>query len=173
MASPTPKSEMFEMIELERSKLDAAVAPMTDEQMKLPGACETWSVKDILSHLTDWEQRCLRWYRAGLRGEEPKTPDDKYNWRQLPALNQEIYEKYKDRRLADVRGAFEESFAELMASLDHMTEDEFFTPGYYAWTGNGLLRDFVNANTARHYRWASRLIRKFVRRLEKGAKLSE
>jgi hypothetical protein len=121
--------------------------------MELAGACEKWSVKDILSHLTDWEQRCLHWYRAGLRGETPKTPDEKFNWRQLSALNQEIYEK---------------SFKEVMTVIDQMTEEELFTPGHYKWTGNGLLRDFVNANTASHYRWASKLVRRFLRSMEQA-----
>lgn len=167
MARPRTKQEILEAIELERLTLTDTIAKLNDEQMEMPGACEKWSVKDILSHLTDWEQRCLRWHRAGLRGEVPKTPDEHYTWRQLPALNQEIYEKYKDRSLGDVQQAFEESFAEMMAALDQMSEEELFYPGYYVWTGKGLLRDFVNANTVSHYRWATRLIRKFVRGLEK------
>jgi len=167
MARPTTKQEIVEAIELERSKLNETIAKLSDKQMEMPGACEKWSVKDILSHLTDWEQRCLSWYQAGLRGEVPKTPDEKYNWRQLPALNQEIYEKYKDRSLDEVRQAFEVSFEEMMTALDQMSEEELFSPGYYAWTGSGLLRDFMNANTASHYRWATRLVRKFARGLEK------
>jgi len=169
MARPTTKQEIYDAIKLERSKLKEMIAKLSEVQMEIPGACEKWSVKDILSHLTDWEQRCLSWYQAGLRGEVPKTPDENYNWRQLPALNQEIYKKYKDHSLGEVRRAFEESFIEMMAALDQMSEEELFNPGYYAWTGNGLLRDFVNANTASHYRWATRLIRKFVRGLEKDS----
>jgi hypothetical protein len=54
-----------------------------------------------------------------------------------------------------------------------MSDEELFTPNFYAWTGNSLLRDFVNANTASHYRWASALIRKFTRSLEKSQKMSD
>ena len=167
---PQIKQEIYQLIDSERSKLLKALKNLTDDQMELPGACELWSVKDILSHLVDWEQRCLRWYRAGLKGEVPKTPDDHYNWRQLPALNQEIYQKNKDLSLAEVRKNFQETFTETMAAIDGMTEEELFTPHYYEWTGNSLLRDYVNANTASHYRWASALIRKFVRSLEKDQK---
>ncbi len=167
MARPTTQQEMIKAIDFEHAKLLESFEGLTDPQMELPGACEAWSVKDILSHLTDWEQRCLRWYREGLQGKVPKTPDEHYNWRQLRALNQEIYGKYKDRGLTQVRQAFDESFDEIRTVVQDMTEEELFTPKYYAWTGNGLLRDFVNANTASHYRWASRLIRKFKRGLEK------
>ena len=159
------------MIEVERTKLLESVNKLTDEQMELPGACELWSVKDILSHLVDWEKRCLGWYRAGLRGKVPKTPDANYNWRQLPALNHEIYLRDKGLSLQEVRKNFDDSFKEMMAALNGMTAEELFTPKFYQWTGNGLLRDFVNANTASHYRWASALIRKFARTLKKAQKL--
>jgi hypothetical protein len=163
MARPQTKQALYEMIEFEREKLLQALDPLTDQQMEMPGACEAWSVKDILSHLTDWEQRGLRWYRAGLKGEVLKTPDENYNWRELPELNHEIYLKYKDKALADVRHDFKASFEEMMGAIDGMTEEELFTPGFYAWTGNSLLRDYVNANTASHYRWATKLIKKCVR----------
>jgi len=167
MPRPASKQEIYDAIEVERKKLNAALEKLTDEQMENPGACEKWSVKDILSHLTDWEQRGLRWYRAGLRGEVPTTPDENFNWRQLPALNQAIYEKHKEKSLAQVREDNEAFFKEFMAEIDKMTDEELFTPHYFEWTGNGLLRDYVNANTASHYRWASKLIRKFTRSLKK------
>lgn len=170
MARPQTKQELYEMIEFEREKLLQAIDSLTDQQMEISGACEAWSVKDILSHLTDWEQRGLRWYGAGLKGEVVKTPDENYNWRQLPALNHEIYLKYKDKDLADVRQDFQASFEEMMAAIDGMTEEELFSPGFYAWTGNSLLRDYVNANTASHYRWAVRLIKKFTRLMNQSIK---
>jgi len=170
MPRPQSKQEIYEAIEVERSKLLDAISKLSNEQMEMPGACELWSAKDILSHLVDWEQRGLRWYRAGLRGEVPRTPDENYNWRQLPALNHEIYLKYKDLSLTEVKKNFEESFAEMMDSIDGMSEEELFTPKYYEWTGNSLLRDYVNANTASHYRWASKLIKKFLRQLAASQK---
>jgi uncharacterized protein (TIGR03083 family) len=165
MSRPQTKTDIYEAIAFERAKLTEALEKLTDEQMELPGACGEWSVKDILSHLVDWEQRGLGWYRAGLRGEVPKTPDDNYNWRQLPSLNQAIYERCKDLSLAEVRQKFKASFEEMMAVIDGMTEEELFTPRAYKWTGNGLLRDFIDANTAAHYRWATKLIRTFQRSL--------
>jgi hypothetical protein len=173
MPRPQTKQDIHEMIEVERTRLLKASEMLSDEQMELAGACELWSAKDILSHLVDWEQRGLRWYRAGLKGEVPKPPDENYNWRQLPALNHEIYLKHKDLSLAEVRKNFDQSFAEMVAAIDEMTEEELFSPHYYEWTGNGLLRDYVDANTASHYRWASALIRKFARSLEKYKKSSD
>lgn len=165
MVRPQSKDQLYEMIAFERGQLLKAIEQVELKDMATPCACEDWSVKDILSHLTDWEQRGLHWYRAGCEGKVPKTPDEQFNWRQLPALNHQIYLKYRDKDLADVLRDFATSFEETMAAIDAMTEEELFTPGFYAWTGNSLLRDYVNANTASHYRWASKLIKKFIRSL--------
>ncbi|MCB2210351.1 ClbS/DfsB family four-helix bundle protein [bacterium] len=168
MPRPETKQELYDAIEKERGKLLKALDSLTDEQVTQPGACEAWSAKDILSHLTDWEQRVMAWVRAGRRGEVPAVPDEDYNWRQTPELNQAIYEKYRDLPLATVMDNFDASFAEMMAMIDGMTDEELFSPGVYEWTGNNLVRDYVNSCTAAHYRWASALLRKFARGLAEG-----
>ncbi len=45
------------------------------------------------------------------------------------------------------------------------SKEAIFTPGYYEWTGKGLLRDYVDANTASHYQRAAKLVRKFRKNL--------
>jgi hypothetical protein len=165
MARPQTKQELIEVILSEREKLLKALALLTDEQMTLSGACGEWRTQDILTHLVDWEQRVLGWYQAGLRGETPKTPDENYNWRQLPALNQTIYEKYYDLSPDEARKLFENSYEETLAAVRAMPEDDLFTPKRFAWTGKSLLRDYVNSCTAAHYRWARGLVRKFARSL--------
>lgn len=169
MPRPQTKQELQDVILKEREKLLKALAPLTDEQMALPGACDEWRVQDILTHLVDWEKRVLNWYQAGLRGEVPKTPDEHYNWRELPALNQEIYEKYYDMSLEDVRQLFEDSYSTMLAAIKAMPEEDLFTPNRFAWTGSSLLRDYLNSCTAAHYRWARGLVRKFARSLESAA----
>jgi hypothetical protein len=167
MPKPQNKSELLQAIDLERVKLNQSFEPLTETEMVQPGACEEWSVKDILAHLVDWEQRGLGWYRAGLRGETPKLPDENYNWRQTPELNHEIYLRHKDLSLDEILGMYRESYEETLSAIDGMSDEELYTPKVYAWTGPHTLGTFVNANTAAHYRWASGLIRKFARSLAK------
>jgi uncharacterized protein (TIGR03083 family) len=163
MPKPRDKQALFDAIDAERRKLLKALEGLTDDEMETPGACEAWSVKDILAHLIDWEGRVVRWYQAGERGEVPKTPDENYNWRELPALNQAIYAAHQHRSLAEVRKAFADSFDEIRTVLEGIPEEALFTKHVYAWTKNSLLGDYFNSCTAAHYRWASALIRKFTR----------
>ena len=167
MPKPLDKSQLLQSIGLERTKLDQSFNGLSEAEMVQPGASEDWSVKDILAHLVNWEQRGLHWYRAGLRGEVPKLPDEDYNWGQLPALNHAIYLQYKNLSLVEISKMYEDSFQETMAAIDGMTEEALFKPKVYAWTGKHTLATYVNANTASHYRWASKLIRKFAKSVGK------
>ena len=125
---------------------------------------DDWSVKDILAHLTDWEQRFISWYRAGLRGEIPETPAPGMTWRDLPKLNQAVYERHKDETLEEVLDQFEKSYQEILTLIESMTEQEIFEPGGYAWTGRSSLLSWIAANTSSHYNWARRNIRTTVLR---------
>ena len=165
MPRPQTKQELLDVIYKEREKLIKTLEPLTEDQMVLPGACDEWRVQDILTHLVDWEKRVLDWYQAGLRGEVPKTPDENYNWRELPALNQEIYETYYDLTLVEARQLFETSYETMLAAIREMSEEDLFTQNRFAWTKSSLLRDYLNSCTAAHYRWARGLIRKFARNL--------
>jgi hypothetical protein len=51
----------------------------------------------------------FHWYEAGRRGETPHTPAEGFKWSQLPALNQQIYEQYKNWPLEKVFEAFRAS----------------------------------------------------------------
>lgn len=168
MGSPNTKSALVEAIDSERGNLLGVLDDVPEVTKTLPGACESWSVKDILAHMTDWEQRFLGWYEAGLRGEVPKIPDAGYTWRQLPALNQAIYEKHRHKSLAQVQEEFDASFKRIRALVEQLSEHVLFTPGYYAWTGDKPLAVFLDANTASHYRWAKSLIGKFLRKITKS-----
>jgi len=157
------KEGMLKSIETERRRLDKNLTLLTREQMVQPGVIGHWSVKDILAHLVDWEQRFLGWYQAGLRGEIPQTPAPGMTWRDLDKLNQQIYEENKDRSLASVMDEFKKSYQQVLDTVSRIPEEDIFTVGHYAWTGKGNLTVYILANTANHYRWAKTQIRKWVR----------
>lgn len=157
------KEQMLESIETERRRLEKNLANYTDQEMIEPGVIGEWSIKDILAHLVDWEQRFLGWYRAGLRGEIPHTPAPGMTWRDLDRLNREIYEENKERALSSVQSNFHSSYTQVFEIIQSIPEPEIFASGHYAWTQNSNLAAFIMANTANHYRWAKTQIRKWER----------
>jgi predicted enzyme related to lactoylglutathione lyase len=153
------KEELLESIRISREKLNNKFSKLTPEQMVWPGSMDDWSVKDILMHLVDWEQRFIHWYHQGLRGEKPQTPAPGMTWRDLPKLNQMGYEKHKDEPLEFVLAQYEKSHQEIYKLVESMQEKEIFEKNHYAWTGKYPLLIWIDANTASHYVWAQRNIR--------------
>ena len=159
MGTITAKEDLLEAIRTARSQLEKKFSKLTPKQMIWPGSMDDWSVKDILAHLVDWEQRLIGWYQAGFRGEIPETPAPGMTWRDLPKLNQQVYERHRDEPLEEVLEDFENSHIEILELVEGMSEKEIFTKGFYAWTGNSSLETWIAANTYKHYNWARRQIR--------------
>lgn len=158
----TTKAELLESIHSSRQQLDSKFAKLTPEEMVWPGSMGNWSVKDILAHLVDWEQRFIGWYQTGVRGEVPETPAPGMHWGELPNLNQLGYERHQGETLDEVLIQYESSYKEILELIDVMSEEEIFRPMYYLWTGGKPLLNWINANTASHYNWAKRNIRTTV-----------
>jgi len=167
----TSKAELIGLTQTERQKLEEKISGLTPEEMIYPGSMGVWSVKDILQHLVDWEQRWMGWYEGGKRGEEIHTPENGYNWRQMGELNEAYRQKNKDRRLQDVLADFHSSYDQIMEIVVTIPEDEMLTPGIYQWTGKLPLTAWIAGNTCEHYRWASQMIH--PRGIRRKMKLSE
>jgi hypothetical protein len=159
MPNPTTKEALLEAIHDARARLEKKFSKLTPEEMIWPGSMDNWSVKDILAHLVDWEQRLNGWYQAGLRGEVPEIPAPGLSWRDLRILNQQGYEKHRDESLDCVMENFLSSYQETLQLVEAMSEEEIYTPGYYKWTGRSSLYSYIAANTFRHYNWARNQIR--------------
>lgn len=160
MPRPTNKIQLIDDIQTEHAALETLLNSLSHEQMTAPNVVGAWSVKDVLAHLTAWEQMCLAWYQAGKRGETPKTPAEDLSWRQIPELNLRIYNAHQHQPLAVVLEAFGDSYAGMLDAVQQMTEQELFAPNYYAWTRTTTLGSYVTSATCSHYGWARKEIRK-------------
>lgn len=156
------KKELLESIRSTRELLEKKYSKLTPKQMVWPESMGEWSVKDILAHLVDWEQRFIGWYKAGLQGEVPVTPALGFTWRELPKLNQVRYDHHKNESLEFVLEQFAQSYDEIYELVKGMREQEIFEAKYYEWTGNSPLLLWIAANTSSHYNWTRRNIRTTV-----------
>ena len=104
------KTELMTQIQAERAKLEALLSKLSAEQMTQPDVMGTWSVKDILAHLTTWQARAITLMFALERKAKPNYPQPGRNpadpW---ASVNAKDYAEQKDRPLdevlADFRGA--------------------------------------------------------------------
>jgi len=155
---PKNKAELLEYTYSQRNKLEKKVASLSPAELIFPGSMGEWSVKDILQHLVDWEQRWIGWYEAGKKGETVYTPEPGYNWRQMGLLNEKYRLKYKDRPLDEVLEDFHASYRQIMSVIESVSEAEMLALGVYPWTGKLPLIAWMAGNTCEHYQWAIQMI---------------
>jgi hypothetical protein len=168
---PKTKSTLLEAIHAERGKLEAKINGLSPAELVYPGSMGEWSVKDILQHLVDWEQRWISWYEAGKRGESVHTPAPGYNWRQMGELNEAFHQKHKNRPLADVLEDFKSSYLQIKSIVEKIPEAEMLSINLYSWTGRLPLIAWISGNTCEHYCWAIQMIHPIrIRRKMKSAK---
>ncbi|MDE2900843.1 MAG: maleylpyruvate isomerase N-terminal domain-containing protein [Chloroflexota bacterium] len=54
------KDALFRRIESAWGELQDALSGLSDEQMQEPGAVGEWSVRDLMAHVTTWEEEALK-----------------------------------------------------------------------------------------------------------------
>jgi len=163
------KIELFEEIDKERGNLDGLLNTLTEEEMSIAGVTEAgWAVKDVLTHLFEWEQLCLGWYNIYLQGEKPQLPAPGLKWNQLPELNNRFFEKHRSRPLSEILEEFQASHQQMLSAINSLSDEELISIGKYPWTGKWSLSNFIEASTASHYRWARVLIRKWQNKIKRN-----
>lgn len=112
------------------AKLDAAwqalkdsFAGLSDEEMTRPGVTEEWSVKDILAHVTTWEEEALTHLPHILEGTRPPRYSTLYGG--IDAFNALRTEQKRSLSPDDVLRQFEDVHRQLVAYIAQAPEDQF------------------------------------------------
>jgi len=166
MPRPKTKDELLEASQQEFEKLLALVEPLPEEIISKGGACEHWSINDILAHLSAWHEMYLTWYRVEMAGEKPEMPAPGFTWKTTPELNERIYREYQDAHYQEVLDNLKGSHHKVMEIIRQHTNEELFTKKRYAWTGSTSLGSYTVSSTSSHYDWANKHIKKFLQNLQ-------
>lgn len=116
------KAELVESIRRERAELNAIIARVGEPEMLKPALDDDWSIKDVVAHITAWEQLCLTWVRTNHRGEGPFTPAS------LSALNAKLHAENARRSLDDVLADARRSYEEFVAMVEEQSDESLATP---------------------------------------------
>jgi uncharacterized damage-inducible protein DinB len=123
---PMDKSQLIERIRRSRAAWEAVIAPLDDEQMVQAGVCGTWSVKDLIAHISWSEREMINVLetRALVGSELWLLPTDQ--------RNAAIFEENKHRSLQDVRAEAREVFDTLLACLERLEEQDLHDPSRFS-----------------------------------------
>lgn len=160
----TSRGDLLSQARTEKGRLDELVDGLSPDRCTEGGVWgDDWSVTDLLAHLSAWHRLFLGWHEAGLRGEAVEMPAEGYTWRETPRLNRDLQKRDAGKSFDEARRTFDESHERVMGLLGTLTEAQIMEAGWFAWTGRNALSTYAGANTASHYRFAGKVIRRWLR----------
>jgi hypothetical protein len=151
-SEPESKRELLEILQDERRRLDALIGRLSEAELIAPGIEGNRSNKDLLAHITDWEQRMILWIDDSLAGRAPQRPAPGMTWDDLDRLNEQTYLENKEKALVEVMPASRNSYTQALQAIQELTNDDLFDGTRYAWRNGDPLWHMVAANTWWHYK---------------------
>ena len=100
----------------------ASYAGLSDAQLMEPGATGEWSVRDILAHVTTWEEEALTHLPLILEGGTPPRYSVRYGG--IDAFNARMTEQKARLSLATVRRQLDETHRRLIDFIQRAPEDQ-------------------------------------------------
>ena len=151
----TSKADLLAAIERERAGWERLLAEVGEARMTRPGATGDWSFKDVVVHLSGWRERTLDRLEAARRHQPPPPPPwpegfDEDSEAGLEQINRWLYERGKDRPLADVLAESREQFRQLYEAVQSLPEQDLLEPGRFPWLEGEALGPAVLGGSFAH-----------------------
>jgi hypothetical protein len=151
------RGEFLSRLEKTWSIFKESYAGLSDLQLTEPGVTGEWSVRDIVAHMTTWEQEALTHLPTILKGDKP--PRYSITHGGINAFNRTMTEQKSGLTLAEVRRQAEDTYRRLLSFIESVPEDLFRSKTPF--------RHRLRLDTYSHYPKHADAIRKRRAHLEK------
>jgi hypothetical protein len=144
------RQQLLKRLETAWTSIKESYAGLTDSQLTEAGVMGDWSVKDILAHVTTWEEEALRYLPLIIKGE---TPPRYTQYGGIDAFNAQMTEQKRDLELSDVLRQLDETHRRVIDYLQNVPEEHF--------TRETRFRHRLRLDTYSHYPLHARAIRQW------------
>jgi hypothetical protein len=127
-------------------------AGLSETQMMQSGVTGNWSVRDILAHVTTWEEEALKHLPLVLKGGRPPRYSVKYGG--IDAFNALMTEQKRHLSLSEVLRQMDVTHRRLINYIEGVPEQQFREETRF--------RHRLRMDTYSHYPIHARAIRKWV-----------
>lgn len=145
------KQKLLQSIRDARERLEEIVTAVPRERLMNPGVEGSYSVKDLLAHISVWERRMIGWLADILQDKEPDMLPPGMTWDDLDRWNEETFLECRHQVLDDVLDEFHTSYRDALKAVEDASEDDLIDPDRFAWRQGRALWELVSANMDWHY----------------------
>jgi tetratricopeptide (TPR) repeat protein len=118
----------------------AWITSLSDAERNTIGTPDQWAAKDILAHVTFWQQVTADRLAAARRGEEPRTYGD------FQPVNERIFEERRTQSWEQVLAEAERTYAALTEQVRAIDTQVLTDPQRFAWTNGRALSASILGN---------------------------
>jgi hypothetical protein len=129
-------------------------AGLSDSQLSEPGVTGYWSVKDMIAHVTWWEEEALKHLPLIIKGGRPPRYSIQYGG--IDAFNAQMTEQTRSLSLSDVLRQLDEIHRRLIDYVQSVPEEPF--------TQETRFRRRLRLDTYSHYPKHAKAIREWRER---------
>ena len=129
-------------------------AGLSDAQLMEPGVTGAWSVRDILAHVTTWEEEALEHLPLILKGGTPPRYSVRYGG--IDAFNARMTEQKRSLSLPEVRMQLAATHSRLVDFIQQVPEHQL--------VGETRFRHRLRLDTYSHYPLHAEAIREWRQR---------
>jgi hypothetical protein len=152
------KARLLQRLESAWASLLDSYAGLSPDELMEPGVTGDWSVRDIIAHVTWWEEEALAHLPLVLTGGRPPRYSVTYGG--IDAFNAQMTERTRRLSLSDVLERRDEVHRRLVALVQRAPEDQL--------TGESRFRRRLRLDTHGHYPKHERAIRTWRERRISG-----
>jgi DinB superfamily len=145
------RQQLLERLDEAWAALEESYAGLADSEMIEPGVMGEWSVKDILGHVTTWEEEALKVLPLIIQGGKPPRYSTQYGG--IDAFNARMIRQKQGLSLSDVLRQREEVHSRLIDCVQGAPEELF--------TRETSFRRRLRLDTYSHYPLHARAIREW------------
>lgn len=117
------KQQLLQKIDKAWTELKASYAGLSDAQLSEPGVTGDWSVRDILAHVTTWEEEALKYLPLIIDGGRPPRYSVTYGG--IDAFNAKMTAQARSLPLSEVQRLLDETHARLVDYVRSAPDEQF------------------------------------------------
>ena len=117
------KQQLLAQLDRAWAALGEAYEGLAEAHLTEPGVVGDWSAKDVLAHVTTWEEEALKYLPLILEGRRPPRYSTQYGG--IDAFNAQMTEQKRHLSLAEVLRQLDETHRRLIDYVNSAPEEQF------------------------------------------------
>lgn len=150
-------AELIEKINFEKKAIEMILSKYTEDEIKNCKVCEDISIKDIVAHITEWNDLVLQCYEIGKSGEVPSELLEKL-YENKENKTHTIFNRYKQYDYDYIIENFDKYHERVLNMINTISEENLNKTGLFPWMKDWTLADWIIGNVVNHYRDGRKII---------------